>query len=55
MATRKATNWFFVFGFEKSEKSNVSPTELEALQALAIELLALTEQQLDCALEDGGA
>jgi len=53
VATRKAATWFFVFGFEKSEKSNVSSTELEALQALAVELLALTVQQLDCAVEDG--
>ena len=53
VATRKDATWFFVFGFEKSEKSNVSSTELEALQALAVELLALTGQQLDCAVEDG--
>lgn len=45
--------WFFVFGFEKNEKANVTPTELEALQTLATELLALTGQQLDHAVEDG--
>ena len=33
-ATRKASRWFFVLGFEKSERANVSPHELEALQAL---------------------
>lgn len=53
VATRKAGIWFFVFGFEKNEKSNVSPTELEAIQALAVDLLALTERQLDSAVEDG--
>jgi hypothetical protein len=42
VATRKANSWFFVFGFEKNERSNVSSTELEALQALAAELLNLT-------------
>lgn len=53
MATRKASRWFFVFGFEKNEKANVSSTELETLQTLAAELLALTGQQLGSAVEDG--
>ena len=53
VATRKASRWFFVFGFEKNEKSNVSSTELEALQTLASGLLALTGPQLDSAVEDG--
>lgn len=53
VATRRAGRWFFVFGFEKNEKSNVSSTELEALQTLAAELLTLTSQQLDSAVEDG--
>lgn len=53
VATRKAGLWFFVFGFEKNEKANVSPAELEALQALAADLLGLTSPQLDLAVEDG--
>lgn len=53
VATRKANCWFFVFGFEKNERSNVSSTELEALQALAAELLSLTAQQLDISVQDG--
>lgn len=52
VATRKASRWFFVFGFEKNEKSNVTPTELEALQLLAAELLSLTSRQLDEAVDD---
>ncbi len=52
MATRKASRWFFVFGFEKNEKSNVTPAELEALQLLAAELLVLTSRQLDEAVDD---
>ena len=52
VATKKASRWFFVFGFEKNEKANVSTTELEALQALASELLALSGKQLDDAVED---
>lgn len=52
VATRKGNRWFFVFGFEKNEKANVTPTELEALQVLSAELLSLTGKQLDSALED---
>jgi hypothetical protein len=52
VATRKGSRWFFVFGFEKNEKANVTPTELEALQVLSAELLSLTGKQLDSALED---
>ncbi len=53
VATRKASRWFFVFGFEKNERANVSPNELEALQMLASDLLALSGSQLDLAVEDG--
>jgi hypothetical protein len=53
VATRKASRWFFVFGFEKNDRANVSATELEALQALASELLALSGPQLELAVEDG--
>lgn len=53
VATRKGNRWFFVFGFEKSERANTTPTELDALQTLAGSLLALTAAQLDTAVEDG--
>lgn len=53
VATRKGSRWFFVFGFEKSERANVTPTELDALQTLAGSLLSLTPVQLDKAVEDG--
>jgi len=53
VATRKASGWFFVFGFEKNEKANVTPTELEALQILARSLLSLTPSQLLHAVKDG--
>jgi hypothetical protein len=35
------------YGFEKSERANVSAKELEALQAAATDLLKLTAEQLD--------
>jgi hypothetical protein len=53
VATRKGNRWFFVFGFEKSERANITPIELDALQTLASSLLALTAAQLDTAVEDG--
>lgn len=52
VATQKGSRWFFVFGFEKNERANISSTELEALQALAAELLALDGDQLSAAVED---
>ena len=53
MATRRASRWFFVFGFEKNEQANVSHTELEALQWLAKQLLDLSGAQLEVAAQDG--
>jgi hypothetical protein len=53
VATNKGNRWFFVFGFEKNERANVSGEELEALQDTAADLLALTGQQLDVGVADG--
>lgn len=53
VATRRGSRWFFVFGFEKNEKANVSRAELEALQWLARELLDLTAEQLELSIQDG--
>ncbi len=50
---RKGSCWFFVFGFEKNERANITTTELEALQTLAGSLLSLSAKQLDTAVEDG--
>jgi hypothetical protein len=47
LATNSRNLWFFVFGFEKSEKANVSLEELLALKALATDLLKLTSEELD--------
>lgn len=53
VATRKGSRWFFVFGFEKNEKANVSRAELEAVQWLARELLDLSPEQLELSIQDG--
>lgn len=52
VATNKGSRWFFVFGFEKNDRANISDSELEALQDLAKDLLARTAPQLDLAVEE---
>ena len=47
LATNRASRWFFVFGFEKNERANVTGKEVEALQELAADLLRLGPSQLD--------
>lgn len=47
VATNKGDRWFFVFGFEKNERDNIKSEELEALQLLAKELLALSVPQIE--------
>jgi len=44
LATNKGSRWFFVFGFEKNERANVSVRELAALKAIAADLLKLTSE-----------
>jgi hypothetical protein len=53
VATNKGASWYFVFGFEKSERANISADELAALQDVAAELLGRTESALDTAVQDG--
>jgi len=47
LVTNRAGGWFFVFGFEKNERSNITGKEVEALQRLAADLLRLSTSQLD--------
>ena len=53
LATNKGSRWFFVFGFEKNERDNISDDELQALQDYAADLLKRTAAQLDEAVADG--
>jgi hypothetical protein len=53
VATNKGNRWFFVYGFEKNDRANISDDELEALKDLAEQLLARTGHQLAEALNDG--
>ncbi len=52
VATNRSSRWFFVFGFEKNERANDTARELEALQAIAADLLKLTAIQLDAHVEN---
>ena len=53
IATNKGNRWFFVYGFEKNDRTNIADDELEALQDIAKQLLARSGQQLDDAVQDG--
>lgn len=53
LATNHKNRWFFVFGFEKSVRANISDNELEALQDIAADLLALGSAQLKTAVTEG--
>ena len=50
VATNKANRWFFVYGFEKNDRANITDDELAALKELAEQLLARTGKQLTEAL-----
>ena len=52
VATNKNNRWFFLFGFEKNERANISPNELYALQELAAQLLVRTDAEIARALAD---
>jgi hypothetical protein len=47
LATNRGDRWFFVFGFLKNQRANISPRELDALRELAHDLLALNERHID--------
>lgn len=53
LATNRDDRWFFVFGFAKNERENISAKELEALRMLAEDLLKLSSTALDIDIENG--
>ena len=53
VATNKADRWFFLFGFEKNERTNINAEELQGLRVIARQLLGMTSGQLDEAVRDG--
>ena len=53
IATQLKDRWFFIFGFNKNERENISSHELKFLQQLAQDLLSLNDQDLKKALNTG--
>lgn len=47
VATNRGGRWFFLYGFEKNERANISDKELEGLKAIASDLLRLSTVELD--------
>lgn len=52
VATRLGGNWFFLFGFKKNERANITRDELQTLQKVGGMFLALDDQQLADALNN---
>ena len=50
---KSRSNAFFVFGFAKSERENLTPSELVAFKQLAIRLSQLADADLHKQIEDG--
>jgi hypothetical protein len=53
LATNMDDRWFFIFGFEKNERENISENELSTLKKLAKDLLGMTVTQITVAVEEG--
>lgn len=53
VASKVKTQWFFLFGFAKNERSNLDQAEIKALQELASELLSLNEVGVTKLIEQG--
>ena len=53
VATKSGATWFYLFGFKKNERSNITEAELDALRTLAGDLGALDDTALDLAVQDG--
>ena len=53
VAKKVDQHWFFLFGFEKSERSNIDQLELRVLQEIGETFLAFTDAELKHALQRG--
>jgi hypothetical protein len=47
VASKLYRKWFFLFGFVKNEKDNISDNELVHLQGAASRMLCLSDQELE--------
>lgn len=53
VATNFGSNWFFLYGFEKNVRANITDAELDALKEIATDLLALNDGALTHAVAQG--
>lgn len=53
VATRAGRHWFYVYGFKKNERADITQREQAALKILSQNLLALDDEGLEIALQDG--
>lgn len=53
VATEFEDRWFFLYGFDKTERANIDKDELRFLQEMAKELLALDDRRIMVALASG--
>ena len=53
VATNKGDRWFFIYGFKKNDRANITDRELEALQNIAADLLAQPGANLDTLVGNG--
>jgi hypothetical protein len=51
IATNKNDRWFFMLGFEKNQRDNISDKELRFLKEFAADLLTISDARLLNALE----
>ncbi len=50
---KKSERVFYIHGFAKKERSDITDKELKAFKALAKVLLSLSDKQLDIAIQNG--
>jgi hypothetical protein len=53
LATNQDDRWIFLYGFAKNERDNIAHQELLALKRMAKELLALSVENIQTALQHG--
>jgi len=53
VATNFGNRWFFLYGFGKNERSNISKRELRLFQEVAKDLIELDDRQIAIALSAG--
>lgn len=50
VAHRKNSHWFFVYGFDKNDRANITDREKYALQKMATDLFVYADTDLDALL-----